>query len=76
MATYQREFRVVYYDDSKKPRYLYPENEANDNHEAMVRLLDEYVESGRATGGHIEVLIQFAGGKTEYVLALNEEEVL
>ncbi|MCO6042757.1 hypothetical protein NG895_02445 [Aeoliella sp. ICT_H6.2] len=70
------EYRVVLYDGEEGPaRYVYPERPTDDDVTTMVELLEHYVESGYATGGHVEQLVEFAGRDAEYVVCLRAEEV-
>jgi len=67
-------YRTVVHEVSGKTRHLYPEREEDDHQEKMIELLDDQVLSGKATGGHVEELIQLAGQEPQYYLSLTDEE--
>lgn len=70
------DYRVVLYDDVAGPaRYVYPERPADDNVTSMVELLEHYVESGYAVGGHIEEQLERAGLQGDWVVCLSEDEL-
>lgn len=75
----QFDLRVVLYAEDitdSRVTYHYPDNEDQDNFQHMSDILEGVVESGNATGGHIEELVEFQGGDKVYVMALTDEEVL
>ena len=48
------DFRLVYYDHDGKRHTVLPANTAEDTEDALAERLDDFVESGSATGGHLE----------------------
>lgn len=75
MPTQKTEYRVVLHYRDGRTLYYYPETPDEDNHQAMVEVLEHEVFTGDATGGHLEELICFAGVGPQYVVCLGDEEV-
>ena len=55
------EFRAVYYDHDGKPHVIRPTNAADDTEDGMAFQLEHFVESGYATGGHLETFVTGIG---------------
>ena len=55
------EFRAVYHDHDGKAHVIRPKNSAEDTEDEMAFLLEHYVESGYATGGHLEAYVANIG---------------
>ena len=48
------EYRLAYYDPDGTRHTVYPDSPAVDNEQDQSSLLEHYVESGYAIGGHVE----------------------
>lgn len=75
MPTPKTEYRVVLHYRDGSTLYYYPETPGDDNHQAMVEVLEHEVFANDATGGHLEELISFSGIGPQYVVCLGDEEV-
>lgn len=68
------QYRIVWYDKAGYPQFQYPRRMAVDDWQSMSDELDQLVGSGKATGGHVEKLIEFQGGHRGYFVAFESEE--
>lgn len=55
------DYRTVYYDHDGRTHLVWPKNAAEDTEDGMTFLLEHYVESGYATGGHLETNVRGIG---------------
>ena len=59
--SWKPEYRVIYHTPDGKPRKLWPGHEAEDTPEHLTFMLEHHVESGSATGGHLETYVRGIG---------------
>jgi hypothetical protein len=55
------EYRAIYHDREGKPRVIRPANAADDTPDQIGRVLEQYIETGLATGGHVETFVPGIG---------------